>query len=47
MAAGGPIAPVWKKLFDEQPKRPINFRFGYPDGKAHSGHLIIMRRKAA
>ena len=47
MAAGGPIAPVWKKLFDDQPKRPINFRFGYPDGKAHSGHLIIMRRKAA
>ncbi len=45
MAAGGPIAPVWRKLFIEQPKRPITFRFGYPDGK-HRGHLIIMRRKA-
>ena len=45
MAAGMPIAPVWKKLFDDQPKRPIKFRFGYPDGK-HRGHLIIMRRKA-
>jgi hypothetical protein len=46
MAAGQPIAPVWKKLFDNQPKRPLTFRFGYPDGKNHSGHLIVMRRKA-
>jgi hypothetical protein len=45
MAAGQPIAPVWKKLFDSQPKRPIKFRFGYPDG-AHRGHLIIMTRRA-
>ncbi len=45
MAAGQPIAPVWKKMFDSQPKRPLKFRFGYPDGKNHSGHLIIMRRK--
>jgi hypothetical protein len=43
MDAGKPIAPVWKKMFDEQPKRPIKFRFGYPDGK-YRGHLIIMRR---
>ncbi len=46
MAAGQPVAPVWKKLFESQPKRPLKFRFGYPDGKNHSGHLIVMRRKA-
>ena len=46
MNAGQPIAPVWKKMFDSQPKRPLKFRFGYPDGKNHSGHLIVMRRKA-
>ncbi len=46
MAAGQPIAPVWKKMFDSQPKRTLKFRFGYPDGKNHSSHLIIMRRKA-
>ncbi len=46
MAAGQPIAPVWKKLFDSQPKRPLKFRFGYPDGKTHAAHLIVMRRKA-
>jgi len=45
MAAGKAIAPVWKKLFDDQPKRPIKFRFGYPDGK-YRGHLIIMKRAA-
>ena len=45
MDAGKPIAPVWKKMFEEQPKRPIKFRFGYPDGK-YRGHLIIMRRAA-
>jgi hypothetical protein len=46
MDAGRPIAPVWKKMFDEQPKRPLKFRFGYPDGK-YRGHLIIMRRAKA
>jgi hypothetical protein len=46
MAAGQPVAPVWRKLFESQPKRPLKFRFGYPDGKNHSGHLIVMRRKA-
>ncbi len=45
MDAGKAIAPVWKKMFDEQPKRPLKFRFGYPDGK-YRGHLIIMRRAA-
>jgi hypothetical protein len=45
MDAGKAIAPVWKKMFEEQPKRPLKFRFGYPDGK-YRGHLIIMRRVA-
>ncbi|MEP6859800.1 MAG: hypothetical protein ABJE66_04215 [Deltaproteobacteria bacterium] len=44
MAAGSSVAPVYKKMFAEQPKRPLEFRFGYPDGTHHSGHLIIMER---
>ncbi len=44
MAAGGPVTPQWRKLFKEQPRRPLDFRFGYPDKKLH-GHLIIMRKK--
>ncbi|MEO6777054.1 MAG: hypothetical protein ABI467_29250 [Kofleriaceae bacterium] len=44
MAAGGSVAPVYKRMFAEQPKRPLAFRFGYPDGTHHSGHLIIMKR---
>jgi hypothetical protein len=43
MAAGHSIAPVWKAMFEAQPKRDLKFRFGYPDGKLH-GHLIIMKR---
>jgi hypothetical protein len=45
MAAGSSVAPVYKKMFAEQPKRPLDFRFGYPDGTHHSGHLIIMERQ--
>ena len=30
-------------FYKQQPKRPLAFRFGYPDKKWH-GHLIIMRR---
>jgi hypothetical protein len=44
MAAGGPVTPQWRKMFKEQPRRPLDFRFGYPDKKLH-GHLIIMRKK--
>ncbi|HEY4238520.1 MAG TPA: hypothetical protein VGM88_01850 [Kofleriaceae bacterium] len=44
MAAGGPIAPTYRKMFADQPSRPLDFRFGYPDGTHHSGHLIIMSR---
>jgi len=44
MAAGSSVAPVYKKMFAEQPKRPLDFRFGYPDGTHHSGHLIVMKR---
>jgi hypothetical protein len=46
MAAGATVAPVYKKMFADQPKRELKFRFGYPDGTHHSGHLIIMTRKA-
>jgi hypothetical protein len=45
MAAGGPIASVWKAEYAAQPKRPLGFRFGYPDGLLH-GHLIIMTKAA-
>jgi len=44
MAAGSSVAPVYKKMFAEQPKRPLDFRFGYPDGTHHSGHLIVMNK---
>ena len=44
MAAGGPVTPQWRKMFKEQPQRPLDFRFGYPDKKLR-GHLIIMRKK--
>ena len=43
MDAGKEIAPVYRALFAAQPKRPLPFRFGYPDGK-YRGHLIIMRK---
>ncbi len=45
MPAGGPVTPQWRKIYKEQPKRPLAFRFGYPDKKLR-GHLIIMRKKA-
>jgi hypothetical protein len=44
MTAGRSIQNVWKKMFSDQPKRALAFRFGYPDGK-HRGHLIIMKKK--
>ncbi len=44
MKAGSSVTPAWKALYADQPKRPLAFRFGYPDGK-FKGHLIIMRRK--
>lgn len=46
MAAGASVAPAYKEMFAAQPKRPLKFRFGYPDGKLR-GHLIIMRRAGA
>lgn len=44
MAAGGQVTPQWKELYKAQPKRELNFRFGYPDKKLN-GHLIIMKKK--
>ncbi|MFT3692068.1 MAG: hypothetical protein QM831_02925 [Kofleriaceae bacterium] len=46
MAAGASVAPIYKKMFKDQPQRPLDFRFGYPDGTHHSGHLIIMTKKS-
>ena len=46
MKAGGGVAPTWRAMFSEQPKRALKFRFGYPDGKFR-GHLIIMRKPKA
>lgn len=43
MKAGGGVAPAWRAMFAAQPKRPLAFRFGYPDGKFR-GHLVIMRK---
>lgn len=34
------------KLWKDQPKRPLEFRFGYPDASKHS-HLMVTRRKLA
>ena len=45
MKEGASVTPAWKKLYAAQPKRPLAFRFGYPDAKLHN-HLIIMRRPA-
>jgi hypothetical protein len=45
MPAGASVAPTYKKMFADQPKRELDFRFGYPDGTHHSGHLLVMARK--
>ena len=45
MKEGASVTPGWKKLYAAQPKRPLGFRFGYPDKELHN-HLIIMRRRA-
>jgi len=44
MDAGINITPSWKAEFDHQPRRPLRFRFGYPDVN-FKHNLIIMRRK--
>jgi len=44
MKEGATITPAWKKLYAAQPKRPLAFRFGYPDNNLHN-HLIITRRR--
>ena len=43
MKAGADVTPAWVALYKQQPKRPLTFRFGYPD-KKWRGHLIIMRK---
>jgi len=46
MNAGYANAPEWRAEFAAQDKRPLAFRFGYPDHKLH-GHLVIMSRADA
>jgi len=46
MPAGAEVTPQWRALYKHQPRRPIKFRFGYPDQKWR-GHLIIMHRGPA
>jgi hypothetical protein len=43
MIEGNKIAPSWLDVYKAQPKRPLAFRFGYPDRNADN-HLIIMQR---
>lgn len=43
MDVGVAITPSWKAEFDRQPKRPLKFRFGYPDVN-FKHNLIIMRK---
>jgi hypothetical protein len=45
MDVGVAITPSWKAEFDRQPKRPLKFRFGYPD--VHFKHNLIIMRRAA
>jgi hypothetical protein len=44
MKEGATVTPAWKKVYAAQPKRPLAFRFGYPDNNLHN-HLIITRRR--
>ena len=41
---GGSIAKDWRVEFEGEPKRDLQFRFGYYD-KNNANHLIIMRKK--
>lgn len=45
MKAGNDTSSGWHALWKNQPKRPLDFRFGYPEGKHFKGHLVVMRRK--
>ncbi len=43
--AGSGISKDWRTEFDSEPKRELNFRFGYYDIK-NVNHLVIMRKKS-
>jgi hypothetical protein len=43
LAARHSVAEEYKKLWDEQPARELNFRYGYPDASG-SNHLMIVRQ---
>jgi hypothetical protein len=42
-AGNGYFRPVWKALFASQPKRPLEFRFGYGNCKL-GNHMVTMKR---
>jgi hypothetical protein len=45
MPEGKWITPQWRALYAAQPRRPLQFRFGYPSGSPrYAPHLIIMRK---
>ena len=47
IGAGNNIAKDWREEWGREPRRELAFRFGYYDGtKAHSNHLVIMKRAA-
>ena len=43
--AGSGISKDWRTEFDAEPKRELDFRFGYYDIK-NANHLVIMRKKS-
>jgi hypothetical protein len=46
LAARKVTADEFRRLWSEQPYRPLNFRFGYPDSSLQN-HLVITTRKDA
>jgi hypothetical protein len=47
MDAGIGISPSWIAEYKAQPKRPLKFRFGYPDVKYHHNLMIMRKPKKA
>ncbi len=44
MAAGnGAVRSTWQALYQQNPGKPLSFKFGYPNG-AGEGHLVITKR---
>jgi hypothetical protein len=45
LAAGKAETAEFKKLWDENPKQDLAFRYGYPDSKHHSHMMVIRKHK--